>query len=279
MVELQRTGVVWVGAVASLVALGCSGGAQGEIVGAPMNLSVGPSASDDFASIGEAIAAATPDSTIVVATGTYTEALFVDKALTIVGSGVGTVVEFPANGPADSAVIEIRDARGVRIENLLVRASRLDVDGIRVRDSTDVVLDSVVAEGNSQDGVDVKRSAGVTLHMARFTDNGADGLQIDESSSDVTVTDCRAESNQVDGFKIRASSNVVLEGNTSTLNLDDGILVRDSSAVRLTGNTVTNNGDWGITVQNSPDTALENNAASGNGDGQIRCEPTACAGP
>jgi parallel beta-helix repeat protein len=253
---------------------GCS--SSGDALGTPQDLTVGPSASADYASIGEAIAAAPPGSTITVEPGSYTEALFISKPLTIVGAGAGSAVEYPAGGPADAAVIEVREVQDVHLESLTVRAALAGVDGLRVRDATNVTLLSIIAENNTGDGIDIKRSGAIVVAAGRFEGNGGDGVQVDESSHDVTISGCESRENAADGFRVQLSTNVVVEASTATLNLDDGIIVDTATGVQLLGNVSTNNADWGISVEFSPDTALQGNTASGNAGGQIRCEPDPC---
>jgi parallel beta-helix repeat protein len=256
---------------------GCSSSSDGGVLNQPRTLTVGASADADYESIQQAVDAAPAGSTIRVEPGLYVERIHVAKRLTIGGTGPGVVVEYPAGGPQDSAVIEIRDAGGVRIEALSVRASPLAVDGIRVRNANGVVLQSVEASNNSEDGVDIRDSRGVDVITGSFESNGGDGVQVDEGSGNVKILSCRAASNGSDGIKIRDSTEVLVEDSKSTLNLDDGILVRAATEVRLVGNSVTGNNGWGISVNDSPDTVLDDNTMDNNGVGDLKCEPTPCS--
>lgn len=246
------------------------------LVAAPQTLSVGPSAGADHASIQTAVNAAPAGSTILIEPGTYTESVFIAKPLSIIGSGPITILEYPAGGVSDAAVIEIRDTFDVRIEALSVRSTTPMIDGIRVRDSTRVTLQSVVASNNSADGIDIRRSAAVDVLDSTFETNGSDGVQVDEFSSNLRILRCHAATNFVDGIKFRSSSNALIENNTANLNVDDGILIRDATGVEVAGNTATNNGAVGIKVVDSPDTVLTGNTASGNTLGDVVCEPLAC---
>jgi parallel beta-helix repeat protein len=264
-------------ALLSAAMAGCGGSSDGGVTG-PHTIEVGPVGAD-YTSIQQAINAAEAGSIILVQSGTYTERIDIIKSLTIIGSGAGTVVEYPAGGMVDSAVIEILNTSGVTIEGLSVRSTIPDVDGIRVRDASAVVLDSVVASNNTQDGIDVRRSSGVDITSGTFENNGGDGVQVDETSTSVAIVSCRTASNGADGIKVRSSSFVLVQDNTSVLNSDDGILVRDSTAVQVIGNTATSNAGWGITINDSPDTILDGNTVNGNGDGDIKCEPAPCLPP
>jgi parallel beta-helix repeat protein len=269
-----RNVLLTVSALAAFACTGCSG-SPADVLGPPIELLVGPSAAADYASIQRAVDAAPAGSTIRVEPGIYVEVVNIPRRMTIIGPGA--VVEYPATGPPDAAVVEIRDTGGVRIEAISVRSTQDGIDGIRVRDASAVVLQSVVASNNSHDGVDIRRSMGVEILDGTFESNGEDGIQIDESSHNIKIMTCRTASNGLDGVKIRNSSDVFVEDVVAAWNLDDGLLLRNVTGARLLGNTVTDNADWGIVVDSSPDTVLENNVVSGNGSGDTRCMPTPCS--
>ena len=239
-------------------------------------LTVGASADADYPTIQSGVNAAPGGSTIMIEPGTYMESVFINKSLSIIGSGPSTIVEYPATGLSDAAVIEIRDTVNVRIEGLSVRSTPLMVDGIRVRNSTGIVLESIVASNNSSDGIDIRGSLGVDVIGSTFESNGSDGVQVDEFSGDIQILGCHAASNVVDGIKFRNSNVGLIQDSTSMLNGDDGILVRDSFGVEVLMNTATDNGGIGIKIVTSPDTVLQNNTASGNASGDIVCLPLAC---
>jgi parallel beta-helix repeat protein len=264
----------------SAVLVGCSDSSDGGMMGPGSQLYVvGPSGSADYASIQQAVDEAPAGSTIVVQAGSYDERVEIRKSLTLSGSGPGTLVSLPSGGQGDSAVIEIRDASGVRIETLSVRAAEPDVDGIRIRDAANVVLDRIVASSNGEDGVDIRASSKVEILSGTFEQNVKDGVQVDEGSNDVRIISVQVASNGEDGIKIRNSSNVLVQDSTANFNGDDGILVRDSNGVEITGCTAMTNQGWGITVNFSPDTALDQNTVQGNGAGEVECEPDPCTPP
>jgi parallel beta-helix repeat protein len=255
---------------------GCSNDSDGGVSGAQI-LEVGLGGGADYASIQDAVDAAATGAEILIQPGVYAEAIVVTRSVTLAGSGPGTVVEYPAGGPPDAAVIEVRGASEVRIETLSVRGFEPEVDGLRVRDATAVVLDSIVASNNTQDGIDVRRSSAVQIVSGTLEGNGGDGLQLEDCNG-VSVLSSRSASNAVDGVKVELSGDVLLEGSEFVFNDDDGILVRDSSGVELTGNTSTDNGGWGVSVNSSPDTVLDRNTVEDNGAGDVKCEPIPCTG-
>lgn len=57
-----------------------------------------PSAQTEFATIQEAVDAASAGDTILIAAGTYTETVIIDKALNLVGQGTGSTIINPASG-------------------------------------------------------------------------------------------------------------------------------------------------------------------------------------
>ena len=117
----------------------------------PEPVTVGASGAD-HSSIQAAVDASPPGTTILIASGNYAEHVVIEKSLTLIGAGPATVVELPAGSSAKGA-IEILAATGVRLSDLSVLAAIPDVDGIYIEDSTDIVIESVVASGTGDEGV------------------------------------------------------------------------------------------------------------------------------
>jgi pectin methylesterase-like acyl-CoA thioesterase len=87
-------------------------------VAAPYQIVVGPGG--NYTTIGAAITAASNGASIFILPGTYVENVVVNKALTIIGSGRGTVIsgslEF-ASGSSDSLVQSLKVTMGITIDS------------------------------------------------------------------------------------------------------------------------------------------------------------------
>jgi len=254
-------------------------------------LTVGDSGSDEFSTIQAAIDSAGPGTTIEVAAGTYVERLIILQSVTLVGAGAGSIVELPGNIDPTDPVIEVRGAVNVRIEGFTVRGPS---DGILVRDSSAVVIASVVASDNGDEGIDVRHSSGVEI-SGIFENNGDHGVQVREGSDGVTVQASTISANVQDGVNVEVSTGVTVQSSTIAGNLqdgakiegsadctvrdnevtgngDDGVLVGESTGVQLLRNTVTGNLGFGIRLRVSPDTLLEDNTVTGNTAGNIEID-------
>lgn len=254
-------------------------------------LTVGPSGSADFPSIQSAVESAKVGATIMVEAGTYVEEVVIEQSVTLLGAGAGSIVKFPTDSGTQDAVIEVRDAVGVHIEGFRVLGPD---DGIQVRDSSEVVIASVVASGNGDEGVDVRNSSDVEIsgifedngdqgihvrgesdrvliHSSTITGSVQDGVKI-ELSTAVTVDSSTVSGNGQDGVKIESSADCTLSDSVVTNNGDDGVLVGESTGTQLLENEITDNLDKGIHLRASPDTLLEGNTVLGNAGGEIEID-------
>ncbi len=138
-----------------LLGTSCSDSANGVAGGGGDVLVVSNNGGGDFDSIQAAVDAAHSGDLVQVRSGSYAERVVVDKTLTIVGDrpapvvNADTVPPLPNTLPSDSAVLVIRDAFDVVIEDLSFSGPE---DGIIVRDSSEVTLRNVNASGNGGNG-------------------------------------------------------------------------------------------------------------------------------
>ncbi len=248
----------------------CSDSSDG-VVGSGGNVMVvSDDGSGDFSTIQEAVDAAKVGDLIQIRSGSYSERVVVDKRLTIVGDGPGSLITangvplLPGSLASDSAVLVIRNAFDVTIEGLSFSGPE---DGIIVRSSSDITLRNVDASGNGGNGVDVRSSANVTV-SGTFTGNGDHGVRVRDGSTDVVVESGLMTGNVDDGIRVLESSNVMVRDNESSQNGDHGIEVKDSTGVTVVGNTANNNVGYGIRVRDS-DVLVENNTTVGNQEGDF----------
>lgn len=262
--------------VAAIIVLtvACSSDGSGSMTGVGDVVTVDPAGSADFAGVQEAITAVAPGSTIEIRPGTYVGKIVVDKNIRLVGMGGGTVLQaqgssqsWPDDSTDDSsAVLEIRNASGVIIENISVSGPE---DGIKILDSSNITVRNVDASNNGDDGIDVRRSTGITI-SGTFSGNGDTGVLVREGSTDVSVESSQMVQNTENGVRVRDCSDSSVSASNASGNGDDGVLVRDSSGIRIAGNTANDNLGYGIRVRNSPTTTLDNNQTANNREGSVR---------
>ena len=251
-----------------LLGTSCSDSANGVTGGGGDVLVVSNNGGGDFGSIQAAVDAAHSADLVHVRSGSYAERVVVDKTLTIVGDGPGSMVTADAVAPlpgslaSDWAVLVIRDTFNVVVEDLSFSGPE---DGIIVRDSSDVTLGNVNASGNGGNGVDVRSSMNVTV-SGTFADNGDHGVRVRDGSSEVVLESSKMTGNVDDGIRVRESSDVVVRDNSSSQNGDHGIEIRDSTGVEVVGNTANNNAGFGIRIRDS-DALVEDNITVGNQEG------------
>ena len=248
----------------------CSDSSDG-VVGSGGNVMVvSDDGSGDFITIQEAVDASHVGDLVQIRSGSYLERVVVDKSLTIVGDGPGSIISangvplLPGSLASDSAVLVIRDAFDVIIEDVSFSGPE---DGVIVRSSSNVTLRKINASGNGGNGVDVRSSAVVNV-SGTFSGNGDHGVRVRNGSTDVVVESGLMTGNVDDGIRVLESSNVMVRDNDSSQNGDNGIEVRDSTGVSLVGNTVNNNAEYGIRIRDS-DVLVENNNAAGNQEGDF----------
>ncbi len=230
----------------------------------------------NFTSVADAVQAAAAGSVIQIGPGTFDGRIVISQGVQLVGSGPTTVLTAPGavqsfpddSGDDNLAVIEIRGIGNIVIRDLAVRGP---VDGIVVRDASDVSLINVVASGNGDEGVDIRNSQRVSV-SGEFSNNGDNGVQAREGSSAVGVTGSTIAGNAHRGVRFRDSIQCSLSGSTVENNVDDGVQVRDSSGASVTGNTIRDNTGYGIRITNAADTVVQGNTLQGNREGDVRIE-------
>lgn len=146
----------------------------------------------DQPSISAAISAAAPGDTILVADGTYNEALTINKAVTIEAVNPGAAVVTGQNALIGAVRVE---ATGVTLRGLSIEDSPFR--GISVETTGNLVLDQVSVSGSGQDaGGDNTESSGlvvepggtvtITITSSAFDSNLGRGWTVD-SAGTVTI--------------------------------------------------------------------------------------------
>jgi len=253
--------------LATMVAGASFAGAQ--VFGADGPIVVDPSGSGDYTTITEAVAAAEDGDEILVRPGTYTEAILIDKDITLTGDGPveEIVITAPEAGPqyggfpSDFYALLLQDAGATTISGLTFRGepSLVIVSGgspmiqKSVFDSVGWAFDT---RGSSYGGSSIQVNDGSTATIVgnSLIDGGPVGV-FGESVP-------RIEGNTLIGgphvFLSSFGDGTVIADNTIDGTLRWAIGVFDRDPVTIEGNTITNPGQNGINFSSGAGTIRDN---------------------
>lgn len=139
---------------------------------------------------------------------------------------------------------------GVRATLRHVTLERNGMLGLESSYADGLVLDGVLARGNNTQhfnstpvagGAKLTSARGITVTRSLFTGNEGDGLWLDESVYDATVTGNDSTGNTLHGVVVEISSDVLLADNLITGNGGDGFKLDDASDMVVWGNTLAGN--------------------------------------
>lgn len=216
----------------------------------------------NYATIQEAINAATPGNVIYVDNGTYYENVVVNKRVSLIGENkFSTIVD----GKSDKVKIGIKiTASNVTLSGFTVRT---DPGGTGILVSGKNCLISGNIAKNSYKGISLYYSRDSTV-SGNIMRNNFCGIYVDHSHR-CFISLNNATKNEHNGIWLSWSSNNEISKNAITDNrghgYGTGLLLMSSSRNNITENTVINN-DYGITLSYSSEhNILRNNNMTGNG--------------
>lgn len=168
-----------------------------------------------YASIGEALAAAAPGDTVVVAPGIYSEAVRLKSGVALLSRQAGAAVLRPG-GPADSAVVWARGVEGGRFGGFRVEADSLPY-GIYVA-ASDVVIEEVEVTGARRAGIVIDSSATATLRASFVQGNLGAGVWVRNGASPRLVNNWitgngRGALRRAPGLRVDELATPLVEGN------------------------------------------------------------------
>ena len=179
---------------------------------------------EDYASIGEALAAAPAGAIIEIAAGTYAESLVINAPVSLrPAEDDGEVLLAPA---ADEPVIAIMDTESVTIEGLSIVGGEI---GIFVTRSQDVAIRDNIVSGSRLVGIKVRLGAADILDNTVFHAQPPYGMGIHVTNTTQWPTS-------------RVIGNLVF-GNTRS-----GIYTNMTGMIEVFDNVVTDNGHHGIAI-------------------------------
>ena len=225
------------------------------------NLSV---AGGQYNTIHQAVDAANPGDTVVVAPGTYAENVVVNKPLTITGTGTVQAAD-------SSKDVFLVTSQGVHIDGLTVTGG---VSGVDVANASSCVISNINAHDNVR-GVYLAGATNSEVRNSNLSNNGY-GVYCDYASSSTiannvatgekgtgntlgdgvyiyyggsnTVSNNDLSSNHVFGISLFRSSNNTITGNTISQNENFGVRLREADNNVLTFNTIRANVQLGILI-------------------------------
>ncbi|BAZ41382.1 hypothetical protein NIES4101_73480 [Calothrix sp. NIES-4101] len=248
-------------------------------------LFVNPSVGDDkagngsdgapFRTISRAIEAAVPNSTIILAKGTYSDAtgevfpLILKPGVTIQGDvaskGRGTVIQGGDDylsrsfGKQNTAIVAVNDSKvtGVTVTNPNRRGY-----GILIESANAIISENILA-GCTQDGISITGDGTATISKNYFYQNKANGLTVSGNAR----PEIRENIFQQTGFGINITQNAepVVIGNQIQYNRT-GIVVQANARPKLRNNQILGSREDGLVViaQAMPD--LGNAAEKGENE-------------
>jgi parallel beta-helix repeat protein len=220
----------------------------------------------DFATVGEAIAAARPGDRILVRPGLYQEGLVIDKPLEILGDGPVADIEIRARG---THTVSFRASIG-RVANLTLRQAGGEGKWFGV-DISQGRLDLEGCDISSQSLTCVAIRDGADPRLRRNTiHHGKQGGVIVYDGGLGTLEDNDITGNTMPGVNIKTGGNPTLRRNTIHDNRSDGVLVYDEGLGTLEDNDITGNTMAGVEIRHGGNPTLRGNRISRNAYQAVR---------
>jgi nitrous oxidase accessory protein len=201
---------------------------------------------DDYPSISAALTTISDGGTIEISAGEYTEAIVIDRPVTLRGVGNG---EKRVSTSEDVPVIYIADTEGVVIEGLTIKGGQHGV--LIVRSQNIIIRENSISE-NRLTGIKVRLGAAAILNntITNTTSPYGRGIWI---TNTMAWPESRVFANIItdhpwSGITTNMVANVLIDANTVMGNGKDGIAVTEMSHSLLRDNVVGENGENGIYI-------------------------------
>ena len=199
--------------------------------GSPSN--GGTSPSDAFATILTAIDTVESGGEIIVAAGTYNEAINIFNAVTITGAGAAVTIIDGINNLEPT--LDISEDIDVVIQGVTIRNSPNNVDGVSIF-AGQVTINDAIISANGEDGIFVSSGAVVTINNSTIANNFMTGIN---NRGVLTVNNSTISGHNFDGLANTNQAEVILNHVTIANN---GIGI-DNGNVAINNSLVVNNED------------------------------------
>lgn len=237
----------------------------------PLAVSVTIRVPQDYASIQEALDAASQGSLIIVGEGVYRESLLINKGLTLNGENRNTTI-IDGSGLGSGLRIEANDVSisGFTVCNCSYRLPSgewFPVSGIHVLQSRCTITHNIVANCNT--GIYLVGSSDSVIKENIVINNTRSGISIGSQCHDNIIDSNAVVNNGGVGIGIHSTtfSNNIIIGN-SVVNHEEGILVVRSDCNIFSRNSIARSGWVGIHLNCANNTTIIENSIRSNGFGE-----------
>ncbi|AKB18708.1 MULTISPECIES: NosD domain-containing protein [unclassified Methanosarcina] len=212
---------------------------------------------------------ANPGDVILVAPGTYTENIIINKNDLVIKSEYGN----PANtiiaaSNSGANVITIQNRNNVTIKGFKITGAGNDNSGIYLTGSTYCTIEDNILHNDAL-GVYLKTSHNniIRNNTASKDLNVGTGRGINIEQSDYTNVLSNTVSNQRYGIYVSGSKDNILSGNAVSQSADHGIVLENTIDSTLENNVANSNQDYGIYLSSSESNILRSNTVFNNTNG------------
>jgi len=216
----------------------------------------------DYPTIQEAVDAADPGDSILVAAGTYPETVTITEEVILKGENrETTTIQGPAAGNTVTVYADGTEISGFSITN---SGSTYPESGLFLDTAGQCVIKDINASNNGGFGIFAMWAEDNVISENLVTYNGYCGIRVDMSRNYIFDNTCN--SNTGDGVFMYGASGSVLDGNLASLNGEGGISAQGIfEDMMISENLAADNLKSGILLYAGVDCEVVNNTSMGNG--------------